>query len=114
MPKAGDIADTSPNNWTMSEPYFYETAGGARADVPTATFFSEELGDLVTVELNPRQWLDSNGTCRPIGASQLCNYNGQGLNGGNMGFELIHASLQIVSSDGRMASGDNPLEGSVD
>ncbi|MCG6114890.1 MAG: VWA domain-containing protein [Mesorhizobium sp.] len=105
------ISLTLPNNWTMSEPFFYETAGGARADVPTATFFSEEFGDLVTVELNPRQWLDSNGTCRPIGASQLCNYNGQGLNG-NMGFELIHASLKIASSDGRVASGDNPLEGS--
>ena len=106
------ISLTLPNNWNMGEPYFYETAGGARADVPTATFFSEEFGELVSVELNPRQWPDSNGTCRPIGASQLCNYAGQGLNG-NMGFELIHASLTIASADGSLSRGDNPLEDGI-
>ena len=106
---ASGIALTLPNNWSMSEPYFYETAGGARADIPTATFFSDEFGRRVSIELNPRQWPASNGTCRPVGSSELCNHAGQGLNG-NMGFELIHASLAIVAEDGSRSSGDNPLE----
>lgn len=106
---ASGISLTLPNNWSMSEPYFYETAGGARADVPTATFFSEEFGQLVSVELNPRQWPASNGVCRPIGSSELCTYAGQGMTG-DMGFELIHASLAIVGPDGRSSTGDNPLE----
>ena len=81
----------------MGEPYFYETAGGARADLPTATFFAKDLGKVVSVELNPRQWLESNGPCRSIGANQLCMFVGQGM-GAEIGFEAIASSLQISPS----------------
>lgn len=106
---ASGISVTLPNNWTMSEPYFFETAGGARADLPTATFFSEESGEPVSLELNPRQWLASNGNCRPVGASQLCNYVGQGPTS-DMAFEIIYASLSIVSINGSSIEGDSPLQ----
>lgn len=86
-----------PNNWNMSEPYFYETAGGARADLPTATFFAEDFGKVISVELNPRQWMESNGPCRSIGANQLCMFSGQGMDA-EIGFEGIASSLQIASS----------------
>ena len=109
------ISLTLPNNWTMAEPYFYETAGGARSDVPTTIFTSQEFGELVTVTLNPHQWLDSNGPCQPIGESQLCNFSGQGLHA-NIGFELIHASIVVTplnadgSAGGATSAGDNTLD----
>lgn len=91
------ISLTLPNNWSMSEPYFYETAGGARSDLPTATFFAEDFGNIIRVELNPRQWMESNGPCRSIGANQLCMFNGQGM-GAEIGFEGIAFSLQVSPS----------------
>lgn len=72
--EASGISLTLPNNWSMSEPYFYETAGGAVASEPTASFFTEDFGTIHTIELNPRQWLASNGPCQPIGTSQLCHF----------------------------------------
>lgn len=95
---ASGISLTLPNNWSMSEPYFYETAGGARADLPTATFFTEDFGKLISVELNPHQWLDANGSCRSIGANQLCMFTGQGM-GAEIGFEGIASSLRIASTE---------------
>ncbi|MCO5156355.1 MAG: hypothetical protein M9945_06310 [Aquamicrobium sp.] len=94
---ASGISLTLPNNWSMSEPYFYETVGGARADLPTTTFFAEDFGKVISVELNPRQWMESNGPCRSIGANQLCMFSGQGM-GAEIGFEGIASSLRIASS----------------
>ncbi len=92
---ASGISLTLPNNWSMSEPYFYETAGGARADLPTATFFAEDFGKVISVELNPRQWTESNGRCRSIDANQLCMFSGQGM-GAEIGFEGVASSLRIA------------------
>ena len=95
--EASGISLTLPNTWSMSEPYFYETAGGARADLPTASFVAEDLGKIISVELNPRQWMESNGPCRSLGANRLCMFSGQGM-GAEIGFEGIASSLQISSS----------------
>src|SRR5690606_12163396 len=54
------ISLTLPDGWAMSEPHFYETAGGASSDRPSARFFAEKSGQVLNIELNPRQWLDSN------------------------------------------------------
>ncbi|TCK19754.1 hypothetical protein EV667_4212 [Ancylobacter aquaticus] len=91
------ISLTLPNNWSMSEPFFYETAGGARANRPTATFFTEEAGKVISVELNPHQWMESNGPCRSIAANQLCIFGGQGR-AAQSAFEGISSSLQLASS----------------
>src|SRR5690606_1173289 len=39
-----------PNAWALSEPFFYESAGGARSDLPSASFFSDEAGQRQTIE----------------------------------------------------------------
>ncbi len=91
---ASGISLTLPNGWSMSEPYFYETAGGARADLPSATFFAGDLGEVISVELNPHQWLTSNGPCRSVGAGQLCMFDGQGI-AADVAFEGISSSLGI-------------------
>ena len=109
--EASGISLTLPNNWNMGEPYFYETAGGIRADLPTATFFAEDLGKVISVELNPRQWMQSNGPCRSVGANQLCMFGGQGM-GAEIGFEAIASSLQVAASgseDAAAASSDTMI-----
>ncbi|NRC52836.1 hypothetical protein [Neoaquamicrobium sediminum] len=108
--EASGISLMLPNSWTMGEPYFYETAG-ARADLPTATFFAKDLGKVVSVELNPRQWLESNGPCRAIGANQLCMFVGQGM-GAEIGFEAIASSLQISPSRSGDVVAANRIPGS--
>ncbi|MCF3934113.1 hypothetical protein L1787_11865 [Acuticoccus sp. M5D2P5] len=95
--EASGVSATLPNNWSMTEPYFYETAGGARADLPTASFIAEDLGNIISVELNPLQWMDANGPCRAIGAHQLCMFSGQGMRA-EIGFKDIASSLQVTSS----------------
>ena len=76
-----------------------------------ATFFSEELGDLCHRVSSIRGSLArSTERARPIGREQALQLQmGRRHLNGNMGFELINASLQIVSSDGTYARvADNP------
>lgn len=101
--RASGISLNLPNNWSMSEPYFYETAGGARASLPTATFFAEDLGTVISIELNPHQWMQANGPCRTIGENQLCMFSGQGM-GADIGFEVIASSLQVGPAGGEVAT----------
>jgi hypothetical protein len=97
------IALTLPDGWAMSEPYFYETAGGAYSDRPSARFFAEKGGQVLTIELNPRQWLDSNGPCRAIGASQLCMMRHQGPEA-EAAFSQIAETLTIGGMGGTAAA----------
>lgn len=96
--EASGISLTLPENWSMSEPYFYQTAGGALADLPSTSFFTEDFGNVISVELNPRQWLQANGPCHTIGANQLCMFSGQGT-GADTGFESIASSIRITSPE---------------
>ncbi len=100
---ASGISLTLPNDWSMGEPYFYETAGGARSDLPTATFFWESFGTVNTIELNPRQWLDSNGRCAPVGTSQLCYMRGQDMML-DVVFEMILDTLVITPQGAEAAA----------
>jgi Mg-chelatase subunit ChlD len=92
---ASGISLTLPNDWSMSEPYFYETAGGVRSDVPSASFFWEGPGGISTIELNPRQWLGANGRCEPVGGGELC-YHKEQDNSVDITFEMIRDTI-IVS-----------------
>ncbi|SHF48532.1 hypothetical protein SAMN02745223_02761 [Devosia limi DSM 17137] len=87
-----------PNDWSMSEPYFYETAGGAGSGLPTASFFWESFGTVNTIELNPRQWLESNGRCGTVGTSQLCYMRGQDMML-DVVFEMIRDTLSVAPTD---------------
>jgi|GEM_PF-3631762 len=94
----------------MSEPYFYQTAGGALADLPSTTFFTEDFGNVISVELNPRQWLQANGTCRAIGGSQLCMFSGQGT-GADTGSERIASSIRMTSLEPSDVTASQPDPG---
>src|SRR5690606_26562297 len=96
------ISLTLPDGWAMSEPYFYETAGGASSDRPSARFFAEKSGQVLNIELNPRQWLDSNGPCRAIGTSQLCMMRDQGPEA-DAAFAEITRTLTIGDTGGAAA-----------
>ena len=108
--EASGISLTLPENWSMSEPYFYQTAGGALADLPSTSFFTEDSGDIISVELNPRQWLASNGPCRAIAANELCMFSGQGA-GAETAFESIATSLRIRTSAHDGAAVSQPAPG---
>jgi len=105
---ASGISLTLPNDWAMSEPYFYETAGGAGSDLPTATFFWESFGAVNTIELNPRQWLASNGPCASVGAGQLCYMQGQDMML-DVVFGMIRDTL-VVSPAGMQAETTLPVD----
>ncbi|ODT82508.1 MAG: hypothetical protein ABS76_07780 [Pelagibacterium sp. SCN 64-44] len=109
---ASGISLTLPNDWSMSEPYFYETAGGAGSGLPTVTFFWERFGTVNTIELNPRQWLESNGRCAPVGTSQLCYMSEQDMML-HVVFEMILDTLSVTPLAGDIASIDAPHSGAV-
>lgn len=60
-----------PDGWRITEAYFAETAGGVRADQPTATFVGPD-GEVLA--LNPLQWLASNGPCLDSPLGPLCQF----------------------------------------
>lgn len=59
-----------PAEWRAEAPYFYETAGGVRAERPTVTF--THAGGERTIVLNPIRWSEGNGTCSLSAAGELC------------------------------------------
>lgn len=61
-----------PPGWGADEPFFYETAGGVRADTPTMGFWlKDDLGQGALIMLNPiRQAL---GPCIATAAGDLCH-----------------------------------------
>jgi hypothetical protein len=109
---ASGISLTLPNDWAMSEPYFYETAGGAGSDLPTATFLWESFGTVNTIELNPRQWLESNGRCAPVGSSQLCYMRGQDMML-DVVFEMILDTLTVTPPGAQMSTAQPERSGAV-
>lgn len=70
---ATGLALTVPDGWSMTQPDFYRTAAGIAATEPTARLFRQHHGEVQVLELNPRQWLESNGPCVDIGPNRLCH-----------------------------------------
>ena len=64
------LAFTLPAGWSSDAPFLYETAGGVKADRPTATFLGPS-GNPVLL-LNPIRWIESNGICTESAAGPLC------------------------------------------
>ena len=87
------LAVTLPQGWEISPPFFYETAAGASAQLPSATFAKPSGGTFVYIILNPRQWMASNGPCVDTPAGELCRAESADV--GYLGaFEVIRASRQ--------------------
>lgn len=64
------LSFTLPAGWSSDEPFLYETAGGVRAERPTATFLGPNGNP--TLLLNPIRWTESNGACTGSAAGPLC------------------------------------------
>jgi len=67
---ASGLSFTLPAGWSADEPFLYETAGGARAAFPSATFTGK--GGQPILQLNPIRWVESNGPCTDSPAGPLC------------------------------------------
>lgn len=66
-----DLEWALPPVWATGEPYYYTTAGGARAEQPTVDMARLDRGEFIVV-LNPRQWDAQLGPCEAIARGQIC------------------------------------------
>lgn len=66
------FAWSMPPNWVSEEPFFYATAGGAKAEKPTVHMAIRPKGTIFQVALNPRQWSDALGPCEAVAQGMLC------------------------------------------
>lgn len=82
-----------PADWSASAPYFYETAGGVRAERPTVTFDHVRKAGAEAVSLNLRQ-AGQGARCVETGAGRLCL---QDLESGEAAeaFGVLQASLEM-------------------
>lgn len=70
---ATGLSLTVPDGWSLTAPWLYQTAAGVVATIPSASLFRQVEGDVQTIEINPRQWLQSNGPCTDVGGIPLCH-----------------------------------------
>jgi hypothetical protein len=88
------LALTLPRDWEITPPFFYETAGGAKARLPSATLARPADDGFQHIMLNPRQWMASSGPCVETPAGDLCRANS--VDTAYLGaFEAIRASLKL-------------------
>ncbi|PWK59616.1 vWA domain-containing protein [Roseicyclus mahoneyensis] len=67
----GTVSLILPEGWAMTEPLFFRAVGHAiPSDWPMASFYGPAMGELL--QLNPHQWLTSNGPCLSTQAGALC------------------------------------------
>ena len=69
-PAAGLANIPLRRGWSVEEPFFYETAAGSRAAVPTIMFNHESSG--AGIVMNGRQVMASLYACRDRGADTIC------------------------------------------
>lgn len=61
-----------PPGWGADEPFFYETAGGVKADTPTMEFYlRDDLAQGALIVLNPIR--QAPGPCTATNAGDLCH-----------------------------------------
>ncbi len=65
------LAFALPPGWSAGPAWFYETAGGARADLPTVEFYGPGEEEASAVSLNLRQ-AGQGGRCEETAAGSLC------------------------------------------
>lgn len=65
---------TLPKGWGATAPFYYTTAGGAQATLPTMDFVALQGGsDRFVAYLNPRQWMNENGPCHQVTRGEICH-----------------------------------------
>ena len=86
-----------PQGWEIDAPFFYETAGGAKAGQPSASLSRTVGGELQQIMLNPRQWMASSGPCIGTPAGELCRATSTDV--AYLGaFEVVRSSLRIATA----------------
>ncbi|WP_256376582.1 VWA domain-containing protein [Stappia sp. TSB10GB4] len=86
-----------PQGWEIDAPFFYETAGGAKAGQPSASLSRTVGSELQQIMLNPRQWMASSGPCTGTPAGELCRATS--TDGAYLGaFEVVRSSLRIATA----------------
>lgn len=86
-----------PDGWKIQPPFFYETAGGAGARLPSATFEKPNGAAFDYFQLNPRQWMASSGPCVETPAGELCRAESADV--AYLGaFEVIRSSLKLAAA----------------
>lgn len=76
-----------PYGWALSTPYFYQTAGGAKADKATVLFIRQR--DDVTVSLNQRQ---ASGHCLDTKNGRLCYFAEDNIDSNELGTIIMGAN----------------------
>ena len=68
-----ELTWTIPEGWGATAPFYYTTAGGAQATLPTMDFIALQGGpDPFVAYLNPRQWMQTSGPCYQVTRGELC------------------------------------------
>lgn len=105
------LALTLPSGWKIQPPFFYETAAGARASLPSATFEKPNGASFDYIQLNPRQWMASSGPCVETPAGELCRAESADV--AYLGaFEVIRSSLKLETASAPQQ--DTVLEAGID
>ncbi len=86
------LAFSLPPGWSAGPAWFYETAGGARASLPTVEFYASEEGGESLVSLNLRQ-AGQGGRCLDLAAGRLCLHD-LSAPGGAEGFDLLAETVK--------------------
>ncbi|MCF6302718.1 MAG: hypothetical protein L3J13_05900, partial [Devosiaceae bacterium] len=102
-----DLSWALPGGWSAEQPFYYTTAGGVEADLPTMNFYGPNgLDGEFSVTLNPRQWLQSNGPCFYVAIGELC-LMGTFEGADSAAFNTLRTSLrEVVLSDEALSADD--------
>lgn len=82
-----------PAGWSAGTPHFLTTAGGARAALPTADFFTLEDEETPALVLNGRQ-IGANWSCTETKAGSLCLVNPEAPSAAE-GYEAMAPTLDF-------------------
>ncbi|MBN9023411.1 MAG: VWA domain-containing protein, partial [Rhizobiales bacterium] len=105
------LALTLPGGWRITPPYYSETATGARATLPSATFSQPVGGIFQHFMLNPSDWNPVYGPCVEVSVGRLCR-SAMGDIAYHRDFDMVRTSLRLEKAPGPQA--DALLEAGID
>lgn len=109
------LAANVPPGWRVTPPHYSETATGAPASFPSATFSQPVGGIFQHIMLNPGDWNPTYGPCVQVAIGRLCR-SAMGDVGYHTDFETIRASLmqRRAEAPNSAPQADTALEAGID